>query len=596
MPTPIIRRLLLAFIGAATLFYLLSRYTPFVPTGFSFSPRFRWANAPFRHAHPALIEPPWTSGSAAAEIPRIQAALKPETDKAREKRLARQAAVLEAFQHTWKGYKRQAWLHDEISPISGGTKDPFGGWGATLIDSLDTLWLMDQKEWFDEAVLALHKVDFSECTLDDLNTFETVIRFIGGLLGAWDLCCEDDGHSEMSDLQHRRQKYAIILEKAIDVGEMMYRTFDTPNNIPIPRWSWRQGKAGRTQDQGDSMIMAELGSLTMEFTRLSQLTGNPKWFSAVQHISNALSEKQNHTRLPGLWPLAFNPTTLNFQDNNEFTMGGMVDSVYEYLPKMHLLIHGRLSVYETMFHTAAEAAKRYLLFEPQMPPAQHLSPLVLGWIDANGPLPEEETPENKRTFHLRAEGQHLTCFAGGMFALASRMFASSGFSPEDGNIGERLTDGCIWTYLYMKSGLGPEIWKAKPCLRGRAAATRAGEVDYEGRRGDCSWSAASQENALPAGMTQVIDGRYLLRPEAIESVFVLHRTTGDAKWAEMAWKMFEAIQAHCRTEHGYAAVENVVGNLKLVDSAESFWTGETLKYFFLVFSEPELMSLDEFVL
>jgi len=28
---------------------------------------------------------------------------------------------------------------------------------------------------------------------------------------------------------------------------------------------------------------------------------------------------------------------------------------------------------------------------------------------------------------------------------------------------------------------------------------------------------------------------------------------------------------------------------------ESFWMAETLKYFYLIFSEPELVSLDDFV-
>jgi len=28
---------------------------------------------------------------------------------------------------------------------------------------------------------------------------------------------------------------------------------------------------------------------------------------------------------------------------------------------------------------------------------------------------------------------------------------------------------------------------------------------------------------------------------------------------------------------------------------ESFWLGETLKYFYLIFAEPDLVSLDEWV-
>lgn len=54
-------------------------------------------------------------------------------------------AVRDAFRHAWKGYKDSAWGHDELKPISKS----FGEWfglGLTLIDSLDTMWIMGLKE------------------------------------------------------------------------------------------------------------------------------------------------------------------------------------------------------------------------------------------------------------------------------------------------------------------------------------------------------------------------------------------------------------------------------------------------------------------
>lgn len=54
-------------------------------------------------------------------------------------------AVRDAFRHAWKGYKDYAWGHDELKPISKS----FGEWfglGLTLIDSLDTMWIMGLKE------------------------------------------------------------------------------------------------------------------------------------------------------------------------------------------------------------------------------------------------------------------------------------------------------------------------------------------------------------------------------------------------------------------------------------------------------------------
>ncbi len=77
----------------------------------------------------------------------------------------------------------------------------------------------------------------------------------------------------------------------------------------------------------------------------------------------------------------------------------------------------------------------------------------------------------------------------------------------------------------------------------------------------------------------------------------MHRITGDPQWAEKGWKMFEAIIAATKTTYGHSAVMYVtMEQPQLLDSMESFWLAETLKYFYLLYSEPELISLDEWVL
>lgn len=108
-----------------------------------------------------------------------------------------------------------------------------------------------------------------------------------------------------------------------------------------------------------------------------------------------------------------------------------------------------------------------------------------------------------------------------------------------------------------------------------------------------------QKERLPPGFTEIGDRRYILRPEAIESVFIMHRVTGRQDLAESAWDMFRAIEAATRTELANSAVADVTVDeqdaMTAMDSMESFWLGETLKYFYLVFSEPEVISLDDYV-
>jgi mannosyl-oligosaccharide alpha-1,2-mannosidase len=79
-------------------------------------------------------------------------------------------------------------------------------------------------------------------------------------------------------------------------------------------------------------------------------------------------------------------------------------------------------------------------------------------------------------------------------------------------------------------------------------------------------------------------------------MFVLYRITGDKRLQDHAWTMFQNIEQHTRTEIGNAAIEDVtVFFPPKTDRMESFWTAETLKYFYLIFSDPSLVSLDEYV-
>jgi len=63
----------------------------------------------------------------------------------------RQAAVREAFLHAWNGYRTYAWGHDELKPVS----KTFGEWfglGLTLVDALDTMWILGLKEGTEAAL------------------------------------------------------------------------------------------------------------------------------------------------------------------------------------------------------------------------------------------------------------------------------------------------------------------------------------------------------------------------------------------------------------------------------------------------------------
>lgn len=174
---------------------------------------------------------------------------------------------------------------------------------------------------------------------------------------------------------------------------------------------------------------------------------------------------------------------------------------------------------------------------------------------------------------LDGQFQHLACFVGGMVALGSRLSGSD----EELAMAAKLTDGCIWGYSNTPSGIMPDFSHVEICQD----AT------------NCVWSGEGSGN----GFASIDDPSYQLRPEAIESVFIMYRLTADPEWLEKGWKMFEAISKHTKTDIAHARLVNVMDeHPEHEDSMESFWLAETLKYFYLLYSEPELISLDEYVL
>ena len=515
------------------------------------------------------------------KLSEVQHKFDAETEEAKAIRLQRLGAVKSSFEHSWAGYKAHAWMQDELSPLDGGSTQAFGGWAATLVDTLDTLWIMGMKEEFEEAVDAAKDIDFNSTSENMLNIFETTIRYLGGFLGAYDLT---------------GGRYPVLLQKATEVGDLLYCAFDTPNRMPVTRWYWKEALEGAQQTAGTATLIAEIGSLTLEFTRLSQLTGNLKYYDAVKRILDEFEKFQAETSLPGLWPILMNANAISFEDSS-YSLGGMADSWYEYLPKQHMLIGGRddEDQLKNMYDSAITAAINNIFFQPMVPDNKDL--LVSGAV----------TVESNGRTKLNPQGQHLGCYTGGMVGIGAKIFDK----PEQMNTARKLVDGCIWAYDSMPSGIMPESFFMVPCEMNSlcqwdqkkweaAVLERAKGETGEGKdpKKDAHlFNQTIHQNRIPKGYSEIWDPRYLLRPEAIESVFILYRLTGETDLLDSAWRMFTNIERNTRTEFGSAMISDVrVDKSAQQNKMESFWTAETLKYFYLIFSEPNVVSLDEYVL
>lgn len=238
------------------------------------------------HERPSHGRPSPTAALTEIRQYNIQATFPSEYPATKELRLQRREEVKDAFAHAWKGYKKHAWLHDEVMPLSGGHKDPFAGWAATIVDGLDSLYIMGMIDEFEDALKALEKINFLKPNAERVPIFEVNIRYLGGLLGAWDI----SGH-----------KYPILLKKATELGDFLYGAFNTESGIPVPYYWWERDVDGLLP--GDNgVLVAQIASLSLELIRLSQVTGNPKYADAVQKITDQLDDMQMESSLPGLWP------------------------------------------------------------------------------------------------------------------------------------------------------------------------------------------------------------------------------------------------------------------------------------------------------
>jgi mannosyl-oligosaccharide alpha-1,2-mannosidase len=270
----------------------------------------------------------------------------------------------------------------------------------------------------------------------------------------------------------------------------------------------------------------------------------------------------------------------------------MADSTYEYLVKEYLLLGGQSEPYRHMYISAMEAIKKNLLFRGMDRHRQDL--LFAGNI-------RFDTKSGEEIFEYQTE--HLKCFLGGMVGLGSRAFGR----PDDLSIAQKLVNGCIWAYDLMPTGIMPETLHISGCRKSDSCEWE----EEKWFRDILGWPDGTelptnlreatrliiQNNGLQPPILEVADPKYRLRPEAIESIFILYRITGDKSLQSAAWRMFQNIEQYTKVKYGYAALKDTRDTRAAkLDAMESFWLAETLKYFYLIFSDPEIISLDEYVL
>uniref|UniRef100_A0A8C7GDE1 alpha-1,2-Mannosidase n=1 Tax=Oncorhynchus kisutch TaxID=8019 RepID=A0A8C7GDE1_ONCKI len=243
----------------------------------------------------------------------------------------------------------------------------------------------------------------------------------------------------------------------------------------------------------------------------------------------------------GLYPNFLSPVSGNWVQHH-VSIGGLGDSFYEYLIKSYLMSDKTDEEAKKMYYSALEAIEANLVQK---------SPGGLTYM------------AEWRGGILDHKMGHLACFSGGMVVIG----ADDG-APEKRqhylDLAAEITHTCHESYSRSATKLGPEAFR----FDGGAEATA----------------------------TRLSDRYYILRPEVIESYMYMWRLTHDPKYREWGWEAVEALEQHCRVEAGFSGIRDVYAQTVSHDNMQqSFFLSETLKYLYLLFSDDDLLPLEDWV-
>ena len=369
----------------------------------------------------------------------------------------------------WDSYKKYAWGENELKPIkkTGHAPGVFGKtklgkrnfcnrsninieiWffsvttGATIVDGMDTLYIMglmdrfeDGRQWIAE------NLDFNNIG-SEISVFETIIRYVGGLLTCYAFTKDE-----------------MFLQKAVNITQRMLPAFDTPTGLPHalikPALGTSRNYAWASQSNS---ILSEVGTLSLEFYYLTALTGDQIYYNKIDRIQTILDSLPKPN---GLYPNYINPKTgkfgqsklivLNFEDLREsycfcffptffvehISLGALGDSFYEYLLKLWLMMDKKQTTSLRMYNEAVDAIDKKLV--------QKSSSGLVYVADL-------------RYERLEHKMGHLACFAAGMFALGAKENAHDEHRAEHFlKLGSDIAETCHESYIRTKTNIGPEVF------------------------------------------------------------------------------------------------------------------------------------------
>ncbi|KAH9603328.1 hypothetical protein KSS87_012079 [Heliosperma pusillum] len=477
--------------------------------------------------------------------------------------------VQEMFYHAFNGYMHHAFPRDELKPLSCDGEDSLGGYALTLVDSLDTLALLGDKERFTSSIEwigANLRFDINKT----VSVFETTIRVLGGLLSAHFLA--SDYATGMRIPSYDNQ----LLRLSEDLAYRMLPAFDTPTGIPFGSVNLLYGV-----DENESKITSTAGggTLTLEFGILSRLTKNPVFEQVTKNAVRGLWAYRSKLNLVGAHINVFTGEWTQ----KDAGIGTSIDSFYEYLLKAFLLFGDE--EYLFMFQEAYRAAMHYLFSDPWYVEVNMDSAAIV-WPLFNS---------------LQAFWPGLQVLAGDIdpairtHAAFYGVWRRYGFTPEGFNLATLSVQHGQKSYPLRPELAESTYWLYK-ATRDPRSNTRQGKTldtpkDGRGKAsGDKQFkfkdkTSSSASINIFGGLLLGFDFMFLGFDSTVPvSIFhLVHQAHRPYKrYLDVGRDIVTSLQYGARCPCGYCHITDVE-NHKQEDHMESFFLAETVKYLWLLF-------------
>lgn len=582
-------------------------------------------------------------------------------------------------------------------------------WPLSLIDSLDTLYIMGQMSKFNEAIKLISSIDFTAPSVveDSVDIPDVSTRALGGLISAYELSEEP-----------------VLLTKARDLANFILRAFDTPNRIPILQYFWKTEFTNRFPYQ--YMNIGLLTNMALEFTRLAQITHSNVYFDAIQRIFSTITLSLDEFAIEHMFPTSVDgsgcrmltpqevssghhlrdPKVMKSIDQNLevvhchqtgkflvsprdwerkeqlFKMDTEGQSIYSNLVKIYHLLNGHdiLTISKTyhplgseaevenidknyaddikdeepkhsdfaekvqlhnskqLFSVAMRKVRHLMLYRPLSPVADHNLTLMSS-LKTNtriSPSTDEIQVEIKKLFDMNHEGCSLATTLG----LASTLFNNTEYLIFAKKLTHsyyeitKLFDGMFPEELYLdpcerQSCLFNKEEKIQNIINGRythqvkptAEDTKVelnslrmqrestglrkvlmfdlsqgiGEFNYGIEDIDSKLGKWRNDPDRPFWVNK-IGKRHLLSPNVIESIFYIYRITGESQWRKMGAELLKMTIENLHKYHSGAKGVWKVAEIEDDDSIiPSSWFSQTLKYYYLLFSDASDYTLDGYL-